>query len=66
MQDEIFPDKEHFGRQFRNNAVMSSMGIVQVAAIRMIRLLAVNHDWAADLYDMAYLEHEVEERISHQ
>ncbi len=33
MQDEIFPDKEHFGRQFRNNAVMSSMGIVQVAAI---------------------------------
>ncbi len=33
MQDEIFPDKEHFGRQFRNNAVMSSMGIIQVAAI---------------------------------
>ena len=33
MQDEIFPDKEHFGRQFRNNAVMSSLGIVQVAAI---------------------------------
>lgn len=33
MQDEIFPDKEHFGRQFRNNAVMSSIGIVQVAAI---------------------------------
>lgn len=33
MQDEIFPDKEHFGRQFRNNAVMSSKGIVQVAAI---------------------------------
>jgi 3-methylcrotonyl-CoA carboxylase beta subunit len=33
MQDEIFPDKEHFGRQFRNNARMSSMGIVQVAAI---------------------------------
>ncbi|MCP4460576.1 MAG: acyl-CoA carboxylase subunit beta [Cytophagales bacterium] len=33
MQDEIFPDKEHFGRQFRNNAVISSMGIVQVAAI---------------------------------
>ncbi len=33
MQDEIFPDKEHFGRQFRNNAVMSSMGIVQIAAI---------------------------------
>ncbi|QHT65944.1 acyl-CoA carboxylase subunit beta [Rhodocytophaga rosea] len=33
MQDEIFPDKEHFGRQFRNNALMSSMGIVQVAAI---------------------------------
>lgn len=32
-QDEIFPDKEHFGRQFRNNAKMSSMGIVQVAAI---------------------------------
>jgi acetyl-CoA carboxylase carboxyltransferase component len=33
MQDEIFPDKEHFGRQFRNNAKMSAMGIVQVAAI---------------------------------
>src|SRR5690606_29442267 len=33
MQDEIFPDKEHFGRQFRNNAMMSSMGIVQIAAI---------------------------------
>jgi 3-methylcrotonyl-CoA carboxylase beta subunit len=33
MQDEIFPDKEHFGRQFRNNALMSSMGIVQIAAI---------------------------------
>lgn len=33
MQDEIFPDKEHFGRIFRNNAVMSSKGIIQVAAI---------------------------------
>lgn len=33
MQDEIFPDKEHFGRQFRNNAIMSSKGIIQVAAI---------------------------------
>jgi acetyl-CoA carboxylase carboxyltransferase component len=33
MQDEVFPDKEHFGRIFRNNAIMSSMGIVQVAAI---------------------------------
>ncbi len=33
MQDEIFPDKEHFGRQFRNNARMSAEGIVQVAAI---------------------------------
>lgn len=33
MQNEIFPDKEHFGRQFRNNAKMSSMGIIQVAAI---------------------------------
>ena len=33
MQDEIFPDKEHFGRQFRNNAKMTSMGIIQVAAI---------------------------------
>src|SRR5258706_7259644 len=33
MQDDIFPDKEHFGRQFRNNAVMSSMGIIQIAAI---------------------------------
>jgi acetyl-CoA carboxylase carboxyltransferase component len=33
MQNEIFPDKEHFGRQFRNNAKMSAMGIVQVAAI---------------------------------
>ncbi len=33
MQDEIFPDKEHFGRMFRNNAKMSSEGIVQIAAI---------------------------------
>jgi acetyl-CoA carboxylase carboxyltransferase component len=33
MQDEIFPDKEHFGRIFRNNAKMSSMGIIQIAAI---------------------------------
>ncbi|MCH7401096.1 acyl-CoA carboxylase subunit beta [Belliella kenyensis] len=33
MQNEIFPDKEHFGRQFRNNAKMSSMGIIQIAAI---------------------------------
>ena len=33
MQDEIFPDKEHFGRIFRNNAVMSGMGIPQIAAI---------------------------------
>ncbi|HPD52952.1 MAG TPA: carboxyl transferase domain-containing protein, partial [Bacteroidia bacterium] len=33
MQDEIFPDKEHFGRIFRNNAILSSMGVIQVAAI---------------------------------
>jgi acetyl-CoA carboxylase carboxyltransferase component len=33
MQDEIFPDKEHFGRIFRNNAVMSSMGIIQISAV---------------------------------
>ena len=33
MQDEIFPDKEHFGRIFRNNARMSSMGIIQIAAV---------------------------------
>ncbi len=33
MQDEIFPDKEHFGRIFRNNAVISSMGITQISAI---------------------------------
>jgi 3-methylcrotonyl-CoA carboxylase beta subunit len=33
MQDEIFPDKEHFGRIFRNNAIMSSMGIPQISAI---------------------------------
>jgi len=33
MQDEIFPDKEHFGRMFRNNARMSSMGITQISAI---------------------------------
>lgn len=32
-QDEIFPDKEHFGRIFRNNAIMSSMGIIQISAI---------------------------------
>ncbi len=33
MQDEIFPDKEHFGRIFRNNAIMSGEGILQIAAI---------------------------------
>lgn len=33
LQDEIFPDKEHFGRIFRNNAIMSSMGIPQIAAV---------------------------------
>lgn len=33
MQDEIFPDKEHFGRIFRNNAKMSAMGIPQIAAV---------------------------------
>ena len=33
MQDEIFPDKEHFGRMFRNNAKLSSAGIPQIAAV---------------------------------
>ena len=33
MQNEIFPDKEHFGRIFRNNAILSSMGILQIAAV---------------------------------
>ena len=33
MQDEIFPDKEHFGRIFYNNARMSAMGITQIAAV---------------------------------
>lgn len=33
MQDEIFPDKENFGRIFRNNAKMSAMGIPQISAI---------------------------------
>jgi len=33
FQDEIFPDKEHFGRIFRNNAIMSSKGIIQISAI---------------------------------
>ena len=33
LQDEIFPDKEHFGRIFRNNAVMSAMGLIQISAI---------------------------------
>ena len=33
MQDEIFPDKEHFGRIFRNNAILSSRGIPQIAAV---------------------------------
>lgn len=33
LQDEIFPDKEHFGRIFRNNAIMSSEGIIQISAI---------------------------------
>ena len=33
LQDEIFPDKEHFGRIFRNNAIMSSVGITQISAV---------------------------------
>lgn len=33
LQDEIFPDKEHFGRIFRNNAILSSMGVLQIAAV---------------------------------
>ncbi len=33
LQDEIFPDKEHFGRIFRNNAIMSSIGITQISAV---------------------------------
>ncbi len=33
LQDQIFPDKEHFGRIFRNNAIMSSMGITQISAV---------------------------------
>jgi len=33
LQDDIFPDKEHFGRMFRNNARMSSMGITQISAV---------------------------------
>ena len=33
LQDEVFPDKEHFGRIFRNNARMSSMGVIQIAAV---------------------------------
>ena len=33
LQDEIFPDREHFGRIFRNNAVLSSMGVPQISAI---------------------------------
>ena len=33
MQDEIFPDREHFGRIFRNNAILSSKGIPQIAAV---------------------------------
>ncbi|MCS7176752.1 MAG: acyl-CoA carboxylase subunit beta [Candidatus Kapabacteria bacterium] len=33
LQDEVFPDKEHFGRQFRNNAILSSLGVPQIAAI---------------------------------
>lgn len=33
LQDEVFPDKEHFGRMFRNNAIMSSKGIIQISAV---------------------------------
>ena len=33
MQDEIFPDKEHFGRIFRNNAQLSALGVTQIAAV---------------------------------
>ena len=40
LQDEIFPDKEHFGRQFRNNAKISAMGITQIAAI-CVRVIAI-------------------------
>jgi len=40
LQSKIFPDKEHFGRIFRNNAVMSSLGITQIAAIMGLVLQA--------------------------
>jgi len=33
LQDEVFPDRDHFGRQFRNNAVLSALGVPQIAAI---------------------------------
>ena len=39
MQDEIFPDKEHFGRMFRNNAKLSSAGIPQIAAVMEVASL---------------------------
>ena len=48
MQDEIFPDKENFGRIFRNNAIMSSEGITQIAAIMgscvtNFMIIGINH-----------------------
>jgi len=49
-----------------NKSMWSEVAIVQVTAIRMLRLLAEKHEWAADLDEMAYLEPEVEERINQQ
>ena len=47
-----------------NKSMWSEVAIVQVTAIRMLRVLAEKHDWAEDLNEMAYLEPEVEERIN--
>ena len=43
LQDEIFPDKEHFGRIFRNNAKMSALGITQIAAVMGACVAAVSY-----------------------
>lgn len=47
-----------------NKSMWSEVAIVQVTAMRMLRVLAEKHDWAEDLNEIAYLESEVEERIN--
>lgn len=55
-------DSDHW--RCLNKSMWSEVAIVQVVAIRMLRLLEEKHEWAADLNEIAYLEPEVEERIN--